>query len=643
MTQTLSIARLLTALLTALILAACAPAPRPVEPPDPSRAVVLEQEGRLVEAGRLYLELAERAEDPQRTELRLRGVDLLLDSEPEPQDEERIEAVLTELSPMELPPVEATRVSLATARLAMWRGQPAAALEALPADVVGVPAHLGRQVEETRLSAYLALDDLAGAVQTHVRLEAWQPDAEGVAANRAALWDRMLSLERSTLLRLEGEVPSRAAAGWLALARVARGTGPIPEELDRALEEWSRAYPDHPAAPEMIRLLREQWAALGRYPDTVALLLPMSGRLSTVATAVYEGVMAAYYSLPVDARPVVRLYDTGEQAEAAWTLYQQAVDDGADLVIGPLERRAVTLFSRAEMLPVPVLALNHSSDSVAPERFYQYGLNPEDEARQAAEQAAIEGHLHALVLAPRNDLGERLSRTFAERFEDLGGMVLATEFYSPQASDFAGPITFGVGLTESRGRHRQLQSVVRTTLEFEPRRRQDLDMVFMVGSPREARLLAPQLRFHRAGDLPVLSTSHAYSGTRDARADEDLDGVVLADIPWVLDVTVDGTPDRESLLPVLSSSSRALPRLVAMGHDALRLVPLLEHLHARPGERFTGLTGNLYLDDAGRIHRQLHWARFHRGTLRPLAPMVAAEPEAAPRVVPTVIREPSGL
>jgi uncharacterized protein len=639
MKKSLPIARLLTGLLTVLILAACAP-PRPTEPPpDPARAAALEQAGETAEAGRLYLQLAERTRDPQRTELMLRGLELLLSEPPEPEDEARIETALANLAGADLAPPDRIRLNLADARLALWREQPEAALLALPIDVLGVPVNLGRRVEETRLEAHLALEDWGAIVDTHLRLEGWQPDPEGIAANRATLWDRMLNLDRDTLVRLEYEASSRVAAGWIALARIARATPPIAAELDRALAQWAEAFPGHPAAPEQLRLLREQWAALSRYPQRIAVLLPMTGRLAAVSTAVYEGVMAAYYNLAPEDRPTLRIYDTGEQPEAAWTLYQQAVDDGADLVIGPLDRRAVTLFSRAESLPVPVLALNHSSDPFAPGDFYQYGLNPEDEARQAAEQAAIEGHFHALILAPRNDLGERMSRTFTERFEELGGMVLATEFYAPQASDFAGPITFGLGLNESRGRHRQLQGVVRTPLEFEPRRRQDLDMVFMVGSPREARLLAPQLRFHRAGDLPVISTSHAYSGSPDQRADEDLDGVVLADIPWVLNVEVQGAPGRESLLPALSSPSRQLPRLVAMGHDALRLVPLLEHLGSRPGERFPGLTGNLYVDDAGRIHRQLHWAQFRRGDLRPLAPPALVEPTGVPEVAPAVLRE----
>jgi uncharacterized protein len=627
------LARLLTALLISLTLAACATPPRPTEPPpEAAQAAALEEAGEARAAGHLYLQLASRARGAQRTEFTLRGLELLLSQDPEPGDDERVEGALRDLAGTSLAAEDRLRVNVATARLALWRDMPEDALARLPLDFPGIAPDLMRSVEETRLEALEALGDWGGVVETHIRLEAWQADAEGIDANRAALWTNMLALDGGELLRLEGEARSHVAAGWLALAGAARSAAPDPESLERALADWAARYPDHPAYPDRIRMLREEWAALGRYPDSIAVLLPLSGRLAPVSTAVYEGLMAAYYALPADDRPRLRVYDTGEQAEAAWTLYQQAVDDGADVVIGPLDRQAVTLFSRAEHLPVPVLALNHSTEPEVPEGLFQYGLNPEDEARQAAEQSAMEGYLHAMVLAPRNELGERLTRSFAERFEELGGMVLSRQFYAPQAADFAGPITDGLGLNESRARHRQLQSVTRRTLAFEPRRRQDLDMVFMVGSPREARLLAPQLRFHRAGDLAVVSTSHAYGGTPNPEADGDLDGVLLADIPWVLGVNVDRAPQRETLSGMLSPASRQLPRLVAMGHDALRLVPLLEHLHNRPGERLAGLTGGLYLDASGRVHRQLYWARFRQGQLQPLAePVPASEPPAAPR------------
>ena len=70
-------------------------------------------------------------------------------------------------------------------------------------------------------------------------------------------------------------------------------------------------------------------------------------------------------------------------------------------------------------------------------------------------------------------------------------------------------------------------------LEFEPRRRQDIDIVFMAAFPAGARQLMPQLAFHHGADLPVHATSHVWSGVPDPANDRDLDGVVFGDMPWL--------------------------------------------------------------------------------------------------------------
>jgi outer membrane PBP1 activator LpoA protein len=598
---------------------------------DLAEARTLEQEGDSLGAARLYLSAAQQAREDERIPLALHGLELLLDAPPTPEDADLAARTLDDLRPMNLDATQRTRANLSEARLALWNDDPYRAMTLLPEDLEGRPAPLARRILETRIRVLAYMEDWLALTLAHIHLERWQDDPQGIEANRMALWNSLLGLNQDQLGELELRAPDSTSAGWLGLARVARSTAPRPAALETSLEDWMLRYPVHPGTREFLPMLRQQWADLGRYPERIAVLLPMTGRLGTVSMAIYEGMMASYYRLPVEDRPSLRVYDSGEQAEAAWTLYHQAVQDGATLVVGPLDRRAVELFARSDYLPVPMLALNQvPSVEPPPAGLYQFGLNPEDEARQVAEHAAIEGHLHALVLAPRNELGERLSASFAARFQELGGMTLATQFYAPQATDYANSITQGLGVGESQGRHRQLQNILRQNVGFEPRRRQDLDMVFMVGSPREARLLAPQLRYHRAGDLPILSTSHAYSGQPDSQADADLDGVILADIPWLLDVPVEGAPLRASLTQALSPGSRQLPRLVAMGYDAFQLVPLLEHLHQRPGERLPGLTGNLYLDTEGRIHRHLHWASFRQGTLRPMAPPAPVPTRPAP-------------
>ena len=104
-------------------------------------------------------------------------------------------------------------------------------------------------------------------------------------------------------------------------------------------------------------------------------------------------------------------------------LYTRAVAEGAELVIGPLaEGRRRRSWIRAGELPVPVLALNQVEvDTTLPANLFMYSLSPEDEARQAAERAWLDGHRRPLILAPQDTWGERLANAFEQRTRTLGG------------------------------------------------------------------------------------------------------------------------------------------------------------------------------------------------------------------------------
>src|SRR5690606_41593336 len=108
----------------------------------------------------------------------------------------------------------------------------------------------------------------------------------------------------------------------------------------------------HPAAanlPDMIQALKR--AAKDR-PDSVALLLPLNGPLADAAAAVRDGFITAYYSALSQGYPVpqVRFYDSGTQD--AISLYNQALDAGAKLVIGPLDKQQVATLAGVDSSPV---------------------------------------------------------------------------------------------------------------------------------------------------------------------------------------------------------------------------------------------------------------------------------------------------
>ncbi len=179
-------------------------------------------------------------------------------------------------------------------------------------------------------------------------------------------------------------------------------------------------------------------------------------------------------------------------------------------------------------------------------------------------------------------------------------------------TDYTEAITQVLRINDSEARYHRLESILGTKLQFEPRRRADIEFIFAPAQANIERLLRPQLRFHYAGDIPTYATSNAFEP--DVRANQDLDGLMFPDMPWML-----GSDLAEA---VRSAAHDAWPngalqrsRLFAFGFDAYRLAVALRN--RGPGDvNIDGLTGRLSFDTERRVHRELNWAQLHDGELR---------------------------
>ena len=138
-------------------------------------------------------------------------------------------------------------------------------------------------------------------------------------------------------------------------------------------------------------------------------------------------------------------------------------------------------------------------------------------------------------------------------------------------------------------------------------------MIFMVASPRAARLIRPQINYYYATDLPVYSTSHVFSGIENVSRDRDVNDVLYCDMPWLLKPSADHELMRELLELEAGESYRLLPRFAALGIDAYYLPLKLAELAALPYERYNGLTGKLRIQQSNKIFRELNWAKFVNG------------------------------
>ncbi len=620
-------------------LGGCAVTP-PAPPAAPDNAELLAEARQALARGdhqaaaRAHLRLAERAaragEALSAVEHRLQAADLLLQGN-HLEEVRRILAHLPERLPEQAPAAVSARRTLLLARLALAENHPRQALERLRSleGDVRLPSDLAAAVHEWRARAYLRAGNLLESVRERVALDTLLPveDATRRRENQIQLWQTLQRLSEPALRALRLAPPPDVLSGWLELAQIAREAQRRPQTVRERVAEWRLRYPGHPVEEEIIAAVLARQLDEVRRPQHIALLLPHHGPYGRAAAALRDGFLAAHYAREFpDYRPIIRIYDVPEDPNRVVAVYHRAVQEGAELVVGPLRKAAVDrllelgiqggAFPRAGRLPVTTLTLNYASHLPArvPAGLFQFGLAPEDEARQVAERAWLDGHNQALALLPEGPWGQRLLNAFRETWEALGGKLLEYQFYPPKDNDFSPSIQALLNLDESYAQRRAVEAVIGRPVKFEPRRRQDADFLFLGAFPRQARLIRPQLKFHYASRLPVYATSHLFTGRPDRNADRDMDGIVFCDIPWVLG---DPPPLKRRVEALWPQSATQYTRFYALGADAYRLIPLLENLHTYRHERFSGATGTLYLVQGNRLFRELTWAHFRNGLPRP--------------------------
>jgi len=552
-------------------------------------------------------------------------------------DDSKAEMLLSRIPPTSLALPQIARAQILRSAISLKRHMPMAALQALPSGSEHVPLYAER-IEELRASALFELGDPVAATRALVQRERYlQGDTEAIADNREMIWQGLirtpLSKEDPPRIAVQDEV----TRGWLDLA--------WQRQLGAAgrYDSWSSRYPQHPAAGRVAALAAARFAPPrpGMAPAPVpvpvpgtamnpsaasapiattgsgsmtapplaapfvtngngrgyALLLPLTGSFAATGEAVRAGFLSAAGA----AAGEVRVYDSGASPDQALVAYQAALADGAAVVVGPLQREAVAAIARLGTPPVPVIALNALDDSAAaPGNFLQFGLAPEDEARAAADQAVAQNLRRAIALAPSSEWGRRVLTAFSERMREIGGVVTTSDLFQSGTVDPSKQIKRLLGLEASENRHKALTAVLGADTEFDSRRRGDVDFIFLAAKPSDSRVILPQLRFFRAGGMPIYSTSLIFEGHGI-----DWSPMRVCDMPWMLESSGNWVAPRAAAIAQAPDIMRNYPRLVALGSDAWRLAGRLHEQRLRSEEMIDGASGRLRVGADGRVRREL--------------------------------------
>lgn len=352
------------------------------------------------------------------------------------------------------------------------------------------------------------------------------------------------------------------------------------------------------------------------YPKHIALFLPMHGALASTGQAIYKGFLAAdHASKQQNLAVIIDLYDTnGKNPE---NLYQEALSKNADFIVGPLSKAQVTSLAQTNT-SIPILALNTLDNSSLGNntQFFQFSLSKKDEIKQLADKAFQEGHRHAIFFTSKDAWGQSAQETLQKYWQSLGGKVVAELAFARNEKDFFSPIReLLVDKTLAAKQQALLQNKKQNRI---PPARQDVDVIFLMTLPKQARQIYPAIHFFYAGNVPVYASSSIYNGAIDTLHNQDLNGIHFIDMPWIL--TPDNLPEPlpntyHSIATEWPQSSGFQQKLYAFGIDAYHLTAYLSHPESFPSQGVQGATGILYLKNNHHIYRQLQWATIHQGSI----------------------------
>jgi outer membrane PBP1 activator LpoA protein len=493
-------------------------------------------------------------------------------------------------------------ITVQLARLELGDKKPQAALDMLATVQQQPTPAVQSDAAAVRGQALFELGRPVDAVRTLVDREVWLNDSASILANQRLIWDGLRQHPPPTPIAQTGD---QIVDGWLALAPIATSN---PADLRRSLLHWRETYTNHPAAGVLLADLLASQHTSG-FPTQIALLLPLSSPQRAAALAIRDGFLAAHLRGAGADATSIHVYDTAQGGSQAQ--YLRAQLDGADFIVGPLLAADVEqVITQAGF--VPTLALNFSQTATPSLRsFYQFSLSPEDEARVIADAMALGGAKSAVAFIPNSDRGRRTLATFRMEFEARGGRLIDSVGYDRGSQEFAQPIMSLLNITRSNQRERRLAANLGVPIEFEPRRRQDIDAIFIAADDaRAGRLLAPQLRFYSAGDIPTFATSDIYD-PGNAAGDNDLNGLIFADAPVLIAPSASAGDLRRDLQEYWPQRG-GLTKLYGMGFDAYQLIGSLYN-DSRAAWPVRGMSGDLSLDANGRIHRALPLAQFRNG------------------------------
>ena len=350
-------------------------------------------------------------------------------------------------------------------------------------------------------------------------------------------------------------------------------------------------------------------------PTTISMILPLSGVWATTGDAFQKAALLALDNNP-DAPVRILFFDTQSTKEGTEKAYDMAVDQQADIILGPVFADEFRALPKPLLSNKPVLGYTSDNTLLNSERASMAVLIPE-QINEIVRQNCLSGKRKLAVIGPEGKTGEIVMNALEKIIPNCPKMTLEKyALYDAQKADMSKDILKilpPVIDPKKKDLTEEEQEILNTPMA----ERLDFDSLLVFEDGAKLAQVISVLAFYDvdATVLPIYTLASAKS-----LKDRSLNGVLMTDLP----------PDYTFNKKYKQAFGKAPIRLASLAYDSVdwiakesRKAPVsLKTL--REAEPYQGVNGWVRLKADGTNQRGL---RLVRKTSRGVAEVVPAPTE----------------
>lgn len=388
-----------------------------------------------------------------------------------------------------------------------------------------------------------------------IHLAAFIKDQTLSNKNANSIWTLLNTTPINTIINEYQKVNNHDEKLWYSL--ILNQTKDSLNERIVELEQIKNNNPHHASQFIIKKLLSNLHNEAIKQNQVIAIILPFRGKYAAFSQAILDGFLSNYYHST--SQPQLRLYNAEDETDFM-AIYQKAINEGANIIIGPLLKNQLEKLYQYKELPIPTIALNKIDKPNKPKKLLEFTLSSEDEVQLLVKVAESKKLNRAFVIYQNDDASNKNMQAFSKQWLSLGHSIIGSVAIN-QATEVASKLEGPLHITNSQQRTDTVNASSDTIIEANVKARDDIDCFFVFSTFDTAKETNTLIEYYYP-DINRFATSSIYRGYADSTADPALNQFIFSDITIF--------SDNNALIPNAYNRS-SLIRLFALGKDAFTM------------------------------------------------------------------------